>query len=165
MTASKSTRTPQQALAALLELYKPAHLLLLGESDLPAITAYCANHPGSRLFQATADVFQAELAAQRFDLVIIADSLEHLPKRKALELIGGIRNLNTNRLAVMVDLDACDWQESDFFSLAMQTSERFTREGQTLTLFTYDLHSYKQIPDWLNAKFWANPQHFGKYWW
>ena len=165
MTASKSTRTPQQALAALLELHKPAHLLLLGESDLPAISAYSANHPESLVFQATADSFQADLAAQRFDLAIIADCLEHLPKRKALELIGGIRNLNTNRLAVLVDLNACDWQEADFLSLAMQASECFSRDEQTLTLFTYDLHSYKQIPDWLNAKFWANPQHFGKYWW
>ncbi|MCF3991384.1 DUF6231 family protein, partial [Pseudomonas aeruginosa] len=24
---------------------------------------------------------------------------------------------------------------------------------------------YKQVPDWLNAKFWANPENFGKYWW
>ena len=72
MTASKSTRTPQQALAALLELHKPAHLLLLGESDLPAISAYSANHPESLVFQATADSFQADLAAQRFDLAIIA---------------------------------------------------------------------------------------------
>ncbi|MFO5894085.1 DUF6231 family protein, partial [Pseudomonas aeruginosa] len=23
----------------------------------------------------------------------------------------------------------------------------------------------KQVPDWLNAKFWANPENFGKYWW
>ena len=165
MTASKSTRTPQQALAALLELHKRAHVLLLGERDLPAISASAANRPESRVFQTTADSFQADLAAQRFDLAIIADCLEHLPKRKALELIGGIRNLNTNRLAVLVDLNACDWQEVDFFSLAMQASECFSRDEQTLTLFTYDLHSYKQIPDWLNAKFWANPQHFGKYWW
>jgi hypothetical protein len=27
------------------------------------------------------------------------------------------------------------------------------------------LREYKQVPDWLNAKFWANPQLFGKYWW
>ena len=47
----------------------------------------------------------------------------------------------------------------------MQASEQFQREGQTLHLFTYDLLDYKQVPDWLNAKFWANPQNFGKYWW
>ncbi|WP_221179020.1 DUF6231 family protein, partial [Pseudomonas chlororaphis] len=24
---------------------------------------------------------------------------------------------------------------------------------------------YKQVPDWLNSRFWANPENFGKYWW
>ena len=47
----------------------------------------------------------------------------------------------------------------------MQASEHFQREQQTLTLFTYDLREYKQVPDWLNAKLWANPERFGKYWW
>ncbi|WP_259740705.1 DUF6231 family protein, partial [Pseudomonas poae] len=27
------------------------------------------------------------------------------------------------------------------------------------------LLDYKQVPDWLNARFWANPENFGKYWW
>ncbi|MDZ4192011.1 MAG: DUF6231 family protein, partial [Pseudomonas sp.] len=74
-------------------------------------------------------------------------------------------NLNASRVAVLLDLKAGDWQETDFFALAMQASEQFQREGQTLHLFTYDLLDYKQVPDWLNAKFWANPQNFGKYWW
>ena len=60
---------------------------------------------------------------------------------------------------------AADWQETDFFALALQASEHFQRDEQTLNLFTYDLLDYKQVPDWLNAKFWANPENFGKYWW
>jgi hypothetical protein len=95
----------------------------------------------------------------------LAALLEHLSKRDGLQLLGGIRNLNASRIAVLVDLSACDWQATDFFSLALQISARFERDEQTLTLFTYDLLAYKQVPDWLNAKFWANPQMFGKYWW
>lgn len=80
-------------------------------------------------------------------------------------MLGSIRNLNTSRMAVLVDLDACEWLTTDFYALALQVSERFQRDGQTLTLFTYDLLQYKQVPDWLNAGFWANPEMFGKYWW
>ena len=40
MTLAISTRTPQQALAALLENYAPQHLLLVGASQLPALSAY-----------------------------------------------------------------------------------------------------------------------------
>ena len=50
-------------------------------------------------------------------------------------------------------------------ALALQAGERFQRDEQVLTLFTYDLLDYKQVPDWLNARFWANPENFGKYWW
>ncbi|MBM7060498.1 LysR family transcriptional regulator [Pseudomonas sp. UL073] len=165
MTESYSSRTPQQAVAALLARYAPQRLLQVGASDLPALQAFCEAHPESQVAKAPAGPLPADLAAQRFDLAVVADCLEHLPKRTALELLGGIRNLNTSRLAVLVDLSACEWKETDFFALALQASERFRRDQQTLTLFTYDLHEYKQVPDWLNAKFWANPQNFGKYWW
>ena len=165
MTAGISARTPQQALAALLDLHRPKRLLLVGASQFPALDAFKAAHPDTEVFYAAPGPLSEDLAVQRFDLALVVDCLEHLPKRTALELLGGIRNLNASRLAVLVDLDACDWQETDLYALALQASERFQRDEQTLSLFTYDLREYKQVPDWLNAKFWANPENFGKYWW
>lgn len=165
MTEHISTRTPQQALAALLERHAPQRLLLLGASSLPALDAFQAAHPDCLLAQADPGVLPAELAGQRFDLALVVDCLEHLPKQTGLQLLGGIRNLNASRIAVLVDLSACDWQPTDFFALGLQASERFQRGEQTLSLFTYDLLDYKQVPDWLNARFWANPENFGKYWW
>ncbi|MNZ61773.1 hypothetical protein D3C78_798740 [compost metagenome] len=160
-----SPRTPQQALAALLDRYAPKRLLLVGASGIPAVEAFRAAHPDCQLAEAPAGPLPADLAAQRYDLALLADCLEHMPRREALQLVGGIRNLNSSRVAVLVDLNAAGTSETDFFALAMQASERFQRDQQTLTLFTYDLHEYKQVPDWLNAKFWANPENFGKYWW
>lgn len=165
MTAGISSRTPQQALAALLDLHAPKRLLLLGASQFPALEAFQQAHPGTVVAFAAPGPLPAELAAQRFDLALVVDCLEHLAKPVGLTLLGGIRNLNASRIAVLVDLAACDWQTTDFFSLALQASERFQRDEQVLTLFTYDLLDYKQVPDWLNARFWANPQNFGKYWW
>lgn len=165
MTIATSSRTPQQALAALLDRYQPRSLLVLGASEMPAVKAFVEAHPDCRIDQSQTAPLSAELAAKRYDLALVVDCLEHLSKREGLELLGGIRNLNSNRLAVLADLNACQWQETDFFALALQASECFQREQQTLHLFTYDLLSYKQVPDWLNAKFWANPENFGKYWW
>ena len=47
----------------------------------------------------------------------------------------------------------------------MQRQGHFQQENRSLHLFSYDLQDYKQVPDWLNAKYWANPELFGKYWW
>ena len=165
MTPGISTRTPQQALAALLDRYVPQRLLVVGASSFPALAAFQAAHPEALVALAPPGALPEHLAAQRFDLALIIDCLEHLPKRTSLELLGGIRNLNASRIAVLVDLGACDWKDTDFFSLALQAGERFQRDEQVLTLFTYDLLDYKQVPDWLNARFWANPENFGKYWW
>lgn len=165
MTSGISTRTPQQALAALLERSAPQRLLVVGASQFPALAAFAQTHPEVVVAHAPPGALPAELAAQRFDLALVIDCLEHLPKREGLELLGGIRNLNASRIAVLADLSACNWKDTDFFSLALQSSERFQRDEQVLTLFTYDLREYKQVPDWLNARFWANPENFGKYWW
>ena len=165
MTAGISARTPQQALAALLDLHRPKRLLLVGASQFPALDAFRAAHADTEVFYAAPGPLPEDLAAQRFDLALVVDCLEHLSKREGLELLGGIRNLNASRIAVLADLTACDWKETDFFALALQNNERFQRDEQILTLFTYDLREYKQVPDWLNARFWANPENFGKYWW
>jgi hypothetical protein len=165
MTDSYSSRTPQQALAALLDRHAPQRVLLVGTDTFPALQAFQAAHPTASVAQAAPGPLPAELAGQRFDLALVVGGLEHMPKRSGLELLGGIRNLNASRIAVLVDLPASGWSDTDFYSLALQASERFKRDEQVLTLFTYDLREYKQVPDWLNAKFWANPQNFGKYWW
>nr|WP_221189698.1 DUF6231 family protein [Azomonas macrocytogenes] len=151
-------------MAALLEHHAPVRLLSVGSSSLPALEAYCQSH-ACHLDQAEGAPLPQALAGQRYDMAIIADCLEHLPKRTGLELLGGLRNLNANRLAVLIDLQAADWQLTDFYALALKVNQRFQRDGQVLTLFTYDLLDYKQVPDWLNAKFWANPHLFGKFWW
>lgn len=158
MTLGISTRTPQQALAALLDRYAPQRLLVVGASSFPALAAFQAAHPQALVAHAAPGPLPQDLGAQRFDLALVLDCLEHLPKRTGLELLGGIRNLNASRIAVLADLTACDWKETDFFALALQSNERFQRDEQVLTLFTYDLREYKQVPDWLNARFWANPE-------
>ena len=164
MTDRFSSRTPQQALAALLEHHAPQRLLLVGTS-FPALEAFAAAHPQAQIAVARPGALPAELAAQRFDLAVLVDCLEHLSNQQGLQLLGGIRNLNASRVAVLVDLAASGWRDTDFYALALQDSERFQRDEQVLNLFTYDQRDYKQVPDWLNAKFWANPQNFGKYWW
>ncbi|MCO7522209.1 MULTISPECIES: DUF6231 family protein [Pseudomonas] len=164
MTDAFAQRTPQQALAALLERFAPRRLLLVG-TRFPALDAFAAAHPHSHIELAAPGPLPAALAGQRFDLALLVDCLEHLPKRTGLELLGGIRNLNASRVAVLADLAACGWQATDFFALALSANEKFQRDEQVLSLFTYDLHDYKQVPDWLNARFWANPENFGKYWW
>ncbi|SDT05512.1 hypothetical protein SAMN05216271_3466 [Halopseudomonas sabulinigri] len=162
------TATPNATLLSILEHYQPARLLCVSQSRVPAVEAYCATHPATQLVTSDQAPLPAGVANQRYDLAIIADQLEHVPQRTGVELLAGLRNLSASRLAVLVDLlQAADWQENDFFALALQRRANFTGadDQRTLSLYTYDLADYKQVPDWLNSKYWANPEMFDKYWW
>ena len=87
MTESFSSRTPQQALAALLEHHAPQHLLLVG-ARFPALDAFAAAHPDTRIDVAEPGPLPAELAGKRYDLALLVDCLEHLPKRNETTEIG-----------------------------------------------------------------------------
>jgi hypothetical protein len=49
MNEGFSTRTPQQALAALLDHQAAERLLVVGAGQFPALDAYAAAHPDSRI--------------------------------------------------------------------------------------------------------------------
>ena len=67
MSQQSPIRTPQQALAALLDQQQPQHLLSVGASQLPAIEAYLQAHPQVTVAQAPAGTLSAELASRRYD--------------------------------------------------------------------------------------------------
>lgn len=158
--------TPHQALLGILEQYRPRRVLCVSPEPIPAVVAYGAENPDCVRLETNEVPLTAEFANQRYDLALVADQLERLEKRSGIELLAGLRNLSVGRMAVLVDLQhAPGWRDTDFFGLGLQRTARFDREGRHLSLFTYDLAEYKNVPDWLNAKYWANPQLFGKYWW
>lgn len=158
--------TPTSALLAILDQYRPSQLLCISSQPVPAVDAYCAEHPDCKVTATDQAPLSPELANQRYDLAVVADQLERVDMRTGIELLAGLRNLSVSRMAVLVDLQAAtEWQDNDFFGLAMQRHARFEKDERCLTLFTYDLADYKSVPDWLNAKYWANPELFDKYWW
>lgn len=83
MTAGNSARTPQQALAALLDLHSPQRLLVLGASRFPALDAFEKAHPQSQVSFAAPGALPADLAAQRFDLALVVDCLELVKTARA----------------------------------------------------------------------------------
>ncbi len=45
------------------------------------------------------------------------------------------------------------------------TLELFQYQDALFELWQFNLFDYKQVPDWLNSRFWANPEHWDKYRW
>ncbi|GAA4649886.1 DUF6231 family protein [Kistimonas scapharcae] len=156
--------SPNHAIIAVLEQYQPAKLLVCADAMPAVVTAWLTQNTDCdcTLIRDLSDLSDTA----HFDLAIIAERLESLDKPTAMTLVAGLRNRYCERIALLLDPTAADnWLDTDIYSLGLRISERFQRDCQTLWFCTYDIASYKTTPDWLNAKHWANPEHFGKYWW
>ena len=44
-------------------------------------------------------------------------------------------------------------------------AERLLPSASSLTLWQFNLYDYKHLPNWLNSKYWANPENWDKYRW
>lgn len=76
-------------------------------------------------------------------------------------VIARLRDVLAERVLVLIP------EKSNTWSTAKMLGFGFKRiaELKGWQAWGFDIHTYKDVPDWLNAKYWANPQNWGKYWW
>ena len=94
----------------------------------------------------------------RYDLGVVnavgTDSLSKLQ----ISVITRLRDLLAKQVLVAAAPSACLY-ELGFKELETEAAHDNVR------LWQYNILSYKPVPDWLNAKFWANPENWDKYRW
>lgn len=117
------------------------------------------------LFQSAETVLDPGFQS-RFDLVFIDSSCFALDRQRLLSLIAKARDLLSSRVMIEWELQSGqDWQEADFLALAMRRRAVTEQNGTERIYYSYDLKTYKQVPDWLNSKYWANPHMWDKARW
>ena len=93
----------------------------------------------------------------RAQLALVKDALHALDAAYARTLLARVRDLISPRIIVMTDAH-CPLARLDFLGLGYETLA--ADEGEQIALYQFDLATYKQVPDWLNARFWANPERW-----
>ena len=102
----------------------------------------------------------------RFDLVFIDCSCFVLSKPRLRALIAKARDLLASRVLVeWIPEQHAEWQDAEFLAVAMRRRAVTELDGVTRVYYGYDLKTYKQVPDWLNPKYWANPHMWDKARW
>lgn len=115
---------------------------------------------------------QALLSApwqQRHDLAI-AWLDGNLIWRDALHVLSALRDLHARQLLAFVPISAwqqadSQWQPDQLRALGLQQQARFEQHGALIEAWSFDIRTYKAVPDWLNPRFWANPENWSKYRW
>ncbi|MTI63827.1 MAG: hypothetical protein FH755_07980 [Methylophaga sp.] len=99
------------------------------------------------------------------DLAVISHLTESMDKAAAQQWLGMIKN----RLAPHVILishpaiaDDKGWRLTDYLAMGFRHLAG-TEDG--LQVFTYAIENYQPKRDWLNSRYWANPEMYDKYRW
>jgi len=168
--------SPLQSLAGIIEGLQAKSVLLCSRGPSGDIQAVC-NELHCTLDTLSADAADTPQPPQpRYDLAIVADCLEHLDHAQGERLLGRLRNQHSNHIVVVYRPDklssakpaatSAGWLPQHFFAFAMRHHESFENDEKgCLQLYTYEIESYTLKRDWNNARFWANPENFGRYWW
>lgn len=86
-----------------------------------------------------------------------------MDRAEARALIAALRDLLARRMLVFVPENLLD--DSALLGLALNRQARYEVDGREWQAWSYDIRTYKAVPDWLNPKFWANPENWDKYRW
>jgi len=150
----------------------PRSALVIDPLPGHALSSYAAGHPECRVTRLGDGDPLARLAALgRFDVALVANTLEHMDKAGAGRLIARLRDLNTRCLFAVVPIGprwrdtTSAWEPADLIAFGMTRIGDRRCERGPLQLYKFDIADYKKNPDWLNPDHWANPELWDKYRW
>jgi len=151
-------------LTTLLEVTQP-HSVLLIDPD-PALLPQQSVPAGCQITRLSDDILATLPELGCFDLGVIANTLEHLERREAGELLARLRDVHTRRFIVLVPLGTewanhrSYWQTADLLGYGMTIMARYQEADKPLHLYHYAIESYKTTPDWFNNQHWAHPERW-----
>ncbi len=160
----------EESICRLFREYQPQTVLIIGAFDgVFSDETRALLHSADLVCLGAKDILNQLEGFQHFDLVVVLNTIECLSKDEATILISRLRDLYAKRLILSVVMNQCDaksnWSKGEFLALGLTKLAEHEQEGLLNHLYGHDILNYKTTPDWLNSRFWANPELFGKHWW
>jgi hypothetical protein len=90
-------------------------------------------------------------------LALGVDALIGLETRQAEQLVARVRTFWAPRM-LLVAHPGCALDEAAFRALGFELALFDADAG--VRVYHYDIETYKSVPDWLNARFWAHPERW-----
>ena len=133
-----------------------ARLLEIRPESVCALDAAAHRLAGS-LLQDTPVIAHENLPDSPCALALGIDALNGLDAQQAQHLISQARLYIAPRILLAVQ-SGCTLDEQMFRALGFTLSATDTAED--MRIYDYDLATYKVVPDWLNARYWAHPERW-----
>ena len=111
-----------------------------------------------------ADVEQMPFT-QRYDLAVVNVASAQCDQTVLQHALVRLRDLFAKKILVVADNSITPLLRALGFSQFNPVDLGSSSVSNAVQLWQFNNLTYKRVPDWLNAKFWANPEHFDKYRW
>jgi hypothetical protein len=174
--------TIQKLLNRVLFDHPPDSILCVGDRVADALSEFLSAHPQCRVCEVQVPQINAvqrepgtalnwKSTNDIFDFGIVANVIEHTDKNDAIQLLARLRDLYTKKLLVVAPMGKqwenhqSLWQETDLLSLGFILKTKLQVAEKPVCVYAFDISTYKTTPDWLNSRYWANPELWDKYWW
>jgi len=157
--------------------HPPKSLLCVGQDIRNAMSEFLVQHPDCHLIEKDIINTNAQQAIQSldtkgsFEFGIVSNTIEHLDKATAEHVLARLRDIHTKKLLIVVPIGklwknhVSYWEETDLLALGFILKANMTIDKKPVHVYAFDIATYKTTPDWLNNKYWANPQLWDKHWW
>lgn len=158
----------QQDLTAWVQQLAPATLLAIGHRASELLRGLLPDVAQLEAIDSR-DAFAATRGLGAFELVLVTDTVEHMDKPAAEQLLGNLRDLHAHHLFLLVPIGPVEtgqcsiWVPGDLLALGMSRVGQYSSGAGRYQLYHFALETYKQVPDWLNSKYWAHPERFDIY--
>jgi len=160
----------REALVAQLRADQPESVLVVGPQPERLLGAYL-DEAAQQLTKVPGPGLRTEIEqAGVHEAAVVAHALEGLGKTEGGRLISALRDLYARTLYVAVTVEPSStpgghgWVHRDMIALGLSLLCELDETGAE-RLYYYSLYDYKKTPDWLNPRYWANPELWDKYRW
>jgi len=161
MASSENTTSRQYTadLATILAELRPQSLLCIGSACPESATGCACRH-------IRFDQLEMLSALGRFDLALVSGGWERLAKPEGQHLLARLRDLHGGRFLLLLPISPnSPWQHNELLAYGLVHLASYPDQRPPLELYQFNLDDYKTTPDWLNSRFWANPERWDSDFW
>ena len=104
----------------------------------------------------------------RFDAALLGEVVERVAEDAAGVVLSRIRDVHCARFLLVVPDEgpgAGPRSRRALLALGLEAVGSAAAEDGVVHLYGYDTASYKRTPDWLNSRYWAHPERWGRARW
>ena len=152
-----------ELLSTELEKLQPQTILLLGARSLCLCQEYLQKNPQVLARHAEMSGMPMLIAkSQEFDCIVMTGVLEHLSRPEAWALLDQLALLSS-QILLRVPLgkawlrQVSFWEPQNLRSKGFELLTLLAEGGKPLGIFHYNGKAYKTNAEWLNSKYWAQP--------